>query len=583
MSRLTIWHAPALTGLDSPHPRHEEPSSLLSARVRARNAIATALVLIVAALIWFPRQAGPIDMRWDGGVYYVLGTSIAEGKGYRLLNEPGEIAADQYPPLLPAVVAVHQRLLGTSDPTVVGRVLRTTAFLVFLTYAVIVLRFFSDYVSTELALLGTMLALFCLHAWFMSDTLFPDVWFGAATLLFLVLIRRRQTVVGSGLTYLAALASYGLRTIGVAAFAVWVLQSLVRRRYREAVVRAVLVLVPVAGWQLYVTSVEHSRAYIHPAYEYQRAPYQFYNVSYARNIALRDPFTPEKGQVRIVRRVVRNLLDIPVNIGETLTGKRNYFETALHGLFGDGPVVRPIIDWVVFVALSIVGVVLVAGGAVVLLRDRDWIVPVYLAAYIGAICLTPFPAQFLRYLMPVAALLGLCGLMLLRRLGPRWPLLLVPALLIEALVFTSVQRHDYRPISYVDAAGRLASYQLFFYDDHYRGFDEAIDYLRAHAERASIVAAPLPQWVYLRTGLKAVMPPLERNVANAERLLEAVPVNYLIVGEDVIGSERYTVPVVSAFRARWETAYATPTGGWTIYRRVDTHPAAFQSIAVSDR
>jgi hypothetical protein len=536
---------------------------------RARNRLAMAVALVVAALIWLPRHSGPIDLRWDGGVYYILGTSIAEGKGYKLLNEPGEIAADQYPPILPAVVATHQRLLGTSDPIVVGRVLRTTSFLMFLAYAVIVLRFFSDYVSPELSLFGTMLSLFCLDAWFLSDTLFPDVWFGAATLLFLILVRREQTVVGSGLTYLAALASYGLRTIGVTAFAVWVLQSLVRRRYRQALVRAMLVLVPVAGWQLYVASVEHSTAYVHPAYEYQRAPYLFYNVSYARNIALRDPFTPEKGQARIVRRVARNLLDIPASFGETLTTSRSYIETMLHGIFGNGPVLRPLIVWGVFVVLSIVGALLVAGGAGILLRNGDWIVPVYLAAYVAAICLTPFPQQFLRYLMPVAAPLGLCGLLLLRRLGPRWPLALIPALLIEILVFASVQWREHQPVSYLDAAGRPTSYKLFFYGDNYRGYDEAVDYLRAHAEPASIVATAAPHWVYLRTGLKAVMPPFEKNVATAERLLEHVPVDYLVVGKDVIESERYTVPVVSRFRDRWETVYATSTGGWTVYRRVE--------------
>src|SRR5262249_58753663 len=109
------------------------------------------LVLAVAALIWIPRQTGPIDMRWDGAVYYILGTSLAEGKGYRLLNEPGEIAAVQYPPLLPAVVAVHQRLLGSSDPTVVGRALRATSFLIFLAYAVITFRVFLGYLSPGLS------------------------------------------------------------------------------------------------------------------------------------------------------------------------------------------------------------------------------------------------------------------------------------------------------------------------------------------------------------------------------------------------------------------------------------------------
>ena len=58
------------------------------------------LGLLVLAL-WLPRFQGPIDPRWDGGAYYVLGTSLVEGKGYRLLNEPDEIQANQYPPLFP--------------------------------------------------------------------------------------------------------------------------------------------------------------------------------------------------------------------------------------------------------------------------------------------------------------------------------------------------------------------------------------------------------------------------------------------------------------------------------------------------
>src|SRR5262249_6045272 len=152
-------------------------------------------------------------------------------------------------------------------------------------------------------------------------------------------------------------------------------------------------------------------------------------------IVLRDPFTPEKGQVRFVRRVIRNLLDIPASFGETLTTSRSYLETMLHGIFGNGPVLRPMIVWGLFVVLSIVGALLVAGGAGILLRNGDWIVPVYLAAYVAALCATPFPQQFLRYLMPVAAPLGLCGLLLLRQLGPKWPLALIPALLIELLVF----------------------------------------------------------------------------------------------------------------------------------------------------
>src|SRR5690242_18463684 len=60
-----------------------------------------ALLCILAAVAWLPRASGPIDMRWDGGAYYLLGTSITHGQGYRLLNEPGNPNTTLHPPLLP--------------------------------------------------------------------------------------------------------------------------------------------------------------------------------------------------------------------------------------------------------------------------------------------------------------------------------------------------------------------------------------------------------------------------------------------------------------------------------------------------
>lgn len=55
------------------------------------DVIAALVLATLATLCWVPRLKGPIDLRWDGAAYYVLGTALAEGKGYRLLNEPGEI------------------------------------------------------------------------------------------------------------------------------------------------------------------------------------------------------------------------------------------------------------------------------------------------------------------------------------------------------------------------------------------------------------------------------------------------------------------------------------------------------------
>src|SRR2546423_12219401 len=85
-----------------------------------RNAAYLGVLIALSVGLWLPRLRGPLDLRYDAGVYYILGTSLAEGRGYRLLNEPGAIEAIQYPPLLPAVGAVAQRVLGTDDPAGVG-------------------------------------------------------------------------------------------------------------------------------------------------------------------------------------------------------------------------------------------------------------------------------------------------------------------------------------------------------------------------------------------------------------------------------------------------------------------------------
>src|SRR5919198_3055368 len=122
-----------MTVLDDPLPA---PTSALDdvARVCKSDRFILSLLTALVLLSWLPRTAGPLDLRWDGASYYVLGTSLAQGHGYRLLNEPGEIEAVQYPPLLPAIIAVHQWVLGTDDPVVVGRALRATYFVIHLTY-----------------------------------------------------------------------------------------------------------------------------------------------------------------------------------------------------------------------------------------------------------------------------------------------------------------------------------------------------------------------------------------------------------------------------------------------------------------
>jgi hypothetical protein len=221
-----------------------KPESDASARagffprwLKSEKAVLIAL-LVLTLLTWAPRLKGPLDLRWDGGVYYILGTSLAEGRGYKLLNEPGEIDAVQYPPLLPLIIAGHQLILGTNDPTTVGGWLRVSAFLIFIFYIFAVFRLFKNYLSLPYAFVATILCLFCVHVYFLSDLCFPEVPFSLTTILFFLCNRKEDSRAYSIATYFLAVAAYALRTVGLAVFAAWVLESLIKRRFKQAALAA---------------------------------------------------------------------------------------------------------------------------------------------------------------------------------------------------------------------------------------------------------------------------------------------------------------------------------------------------------
>jgi hypothetical protein len=527
------------------------------------------LALTLAALTWAPRLTGPIDLRWDGGVYYELGTSLAQGKGYRLLNEPGEIAANQYPPLLPLIIAAHERVLGTSDVVRVGHALRLTAAALFGAYAFAVFQFLASWLSPGRALAGTALSILTLHVYFLSDLAFPEIPFSICVLVFLLAARRGDSGTWTIASYLAAAGAYALRTVGLAALAAWVAESVFKRRFRQALLRAAIAALPVLSWQAYVASVESSAAYQHPAYVYQRAPYMFYNVSYAKNVSLLDPFTPERGKATpaaVVSRVVHNAMVLPVNIGETVVVARGYVAEALFRLIGNDRT-RAICERAIELLLIALGL-FAAAGLVTLILDDEWRTPLFTAAYLCALCLAPFQAQLLRYLMPLAPLffLALLRWRRIRVAAAAMAITLACTLLAKGAVAAEVFSLEHQGVTYQDAAG-AANYRMFFYNPAQQDFDRVVDYLAAHASPSDVVSSGTPQWIFLRTGLKAVMPPFEADVEKEQRLLESVPVAFLVEGGDVIGSERYTSLALARFPERWERVFSSPAGYWSIYKR----------------
>lgn len=113
---------------------------------------------------------------------------------------------------------------------VVGGWLRLTAFLTFCLFIWAVYVLLGMYVPANYALIGSLLCLFSIHTFFLSDLCFPETLFGLATVLFVIVHERTRGRLRLGLTSALAVAAYALRTVGVTLFAAWAAESFCKRR-----------------------------------------------------------------------------------------------------------------------------------------------------------------------------------------------------------------------------------------------------------------------------------------------------------------------------------------------------------------
>lgn len=528
---------------------------------------------MVSAGLWAPRLTGPLDLRYDAGVYYILGTALADGHGYRLLNEPGAIEAIQYPPLLPMIVAAHQWFVASRDPAVVGHALRWTFAGLFVVWGLAIYALGRRWLRHGWALIATLLVLLNLQTLWLSDTLFAELPFACATMLFFLAADGDDR---RGLAAFFGAAAYLLRASGLALLVAWIADALLRRRLLEALLRAALAALPVLVWQAYVSEVQSRPSFAAPAYAYQRAPYQFYNVGYLANLTYRDPFVPELGRADaadLARRVVANMLALPEALGESMSVRA---EGPLRPVFRlhDREPAPPTALTVSRIGFALIGLV-ASTGLVLLAIDGIRLEPLAFAASLVLMVLTPWSSQFGRYLMPLAPLTAI-GLMLVFANGTRLAsrfiqtaigaavgILLAAEVVVLGVVFTT----RYAPVV---AVPPLPPQRLFFYRPPWQQHDAALVWLAAHVRPDAVVATSTPHRWYLVSGRLGVFPPFEPDPAVAERLLTEVPVDYLVVDDleyfDV--TRRYGVPVVAAHPERWRLVYGVADSGTRIYEHV---------------
>ena len=535
---------------------------------------------------------GPINFRWDASTYYVLGTALAEGRGYRLLNEPGEIHAIQYPPLLPMVVAAHQLILGTNDYYKVGSALRLTYLVLSGLFLLMTYWFARKLLASPYALFVTLVSTLCFSTLLgTSEVLYAEMPFAVVAMAFLLCQQRSDRPLFAAATGVLAAVAYFLRTAGLALLIAWVADSLIRRPFRQTAVRAVLALLPVLIWQGYVWQITRSDQYPHPKYSYQRASYHYPNVTYAENSRLIDPFRPELGRIKtqdLLGRVVRNIAAVPLGLAESsvilkllvpkvCTQIHKTLHVPVSGISGKT------ISGILYTGLFLIGILALA-GAFLVMRGPHRFLAIYFGITIATVVIAPWQNQFWRYLAPMApvtlvfvmlALLAIRDWSERRRInGARVAGKLIICLPMAAilLVQVAVAVHLLRtmgPVSYYDITGRERVFKLIDYPSEWHALDRAFEWLRRNAAPSTIVATTVPHLAYLRTGHKAVLPPFERNEETANRLLAEVPVSYVVIdrfGQPGI-SERYLAPVVAQRPQDWRLVFTAPDQQTRIYER----------------
>jgi hypothetical protein len=147
---------------------------------------------------------------------------------------------------------------------------------------------------------------------------------------------------------------------------------------------------------------------------------------------------------------------------------------------------------------------------------------------------------------------------------------LIGSLLVQAVVAGGLLS-NLPLVSYYDATGHEHRFRVLAYGRDWAALDSAFEWVRRNGTTNAIVATAVPQLAYLRSGHKAVLPPFEPDATMASRLLDEVPVTYLVVddfGTSPGISERYVAPLVAQNPEGWRLAFTAPDHKTCVYERI---------------
>jgi len=512
--------------------------------------ILTAVAISIAVSVTLTEQVG---MYSDDGVYTAAAKSLAEHGTYRLINVPGEPYETKAPPVYAALLG----LAWKGNPQFPQNVYALKALnLSFIAAALISIAILTARLSSDaewltlvpvavVAVVGTnaMVVAF-------ADYLMTDLLFTALALIVLVLAssdrngntRGREAMI-VGLLSVAVLT----RSVGIALAAALVLDSLWQKRYRPAIVRALVPGLVFGTWMLWAANHKVNQSVL---IDY----YQTYE----------DP---------VVAQVLRN----PQLTWDVVSANLRLLRDAMPWALG------PIwlIAWPVLV-------VLIGVGAWRMLRSPQRAAILFIACYVPLIVVHPFaPSRYLVPTVPIMVLALVAGtaaawsaLAQSERIRARSSRAVFAVLLLMVIGNVTWLQYRYRPGDRVrDWTGRDLGYR-------WSGFEETFTWLTQNTPRDARLGSVFDSTYYLYTGREGIRPWIQRPETYFYPYGHAVPSvgdAHTVAKElDVLGIDYLVIdpsgyPEADAAIALMKTIIALPdVNGRRVFISSDGHHEIFQ-------
>ncbi|MEJ2003820.1 MAG: phospholipid carrier-dependent glycosyltransferase [Cyclobacteriaceae bacterium] len=475
------------------------------------------LLLVIVFIATYTYTFDPkIAQLGDNASYYILGKSISLGEGYLNISKITKTPNNHYPPGYPAILAIV--MVFTSNVTVL-KILNGIFLLgtVLILYRLVTLLSHSRLLAFACGLI--LLGNFHMQQYgsiLMSEI--PFAFFSMLALLFIV--KWKQKGGGLGAEFWAALgcaiASYYIRSLGIALFGGIVFYMLTEKRWKAAGIFIVGFVMAALPWFI--------------------RGQQLGGGSYLKQLSLINPYRPEMGQAEFsdfVNRFFENL--------------SRYISTEIpYALFagempdyGNG---AEISDWLVglaIIALTVFGIIKFS--------EYKWLILAYLLATFGILMFWPDVWVGVRFMVPVIPLLimgflhGIYqGITFVFRQAQRG---FSPAWLLILFFFMAA------PLAALHDQAKQPLHPAW------QNYYAMAEWLKANESREVVVSCGKPSLFYLYSGTYTMRYAFEEDPNKLIADLEDGKVDYVVLDQVYGNTIRYLLPAIKAYPDRFEQVY----------------------------